>query len=201
MTCTATNTAGLSRAGSFTVSVAAPLAAGTTTCNGVYGGSGTSVNVPAGGTCVLVAGATLTGNVTVGAGGSLRTIKASVAGSVSLQGATASMLCGLSVGQNLSVANAPPGPRTIVVGDTAAGCGSGDTISGNVSITGNQAPVDLGSSTIGTTGKKPNGGRVTATGNTALLTFRGDTIAVSLDVSGPGPVVIIDCTVAGRRIG
>ena len=200
--CTATNTAGLSSTGSFTVSVGSrQLAPGTTTCNGTYSGRGTNVVVPAGATCVLLAGTTVSGNITVQGGGSLRATGVSVGKSVTLRGAGPSLLCGLSVGQNLSISDAPPGTVATVVGDTTQGCDAGATIRGNVTITNNGAPVVLGSSRVGTTIGARGSGHVKASGNTALLTLTDDWIGTSLDVTGPGPVIIRNCTVAGKPVG
>jgi YVTN family beta-propeller protein len=199
--CQATDTAGLSSTGSFTVTVAGPFPPGTATCNGAFTGSTSSVVVPSGATCVLVAGTTVAGNLTVQAGGSLRIIGATVGGNVTLQGAGPSLLCGVSVAHNLTISNAPPGTATTVIGDTAAGCTSGDTIAGNVTISSNQAPVDLSSTTVGTKAGGSGGGHVTASGNTALLTLSGDRIETSLAVHDPGPVVIRNCTVNGKPVG
>jgi len=55
----------------ITYTVYNPLSAGTTSCNGLYGGTGSEVTVANGATCRLVPGTTVTHNVHVSQGGSL----------------------------------------------------------------------------------------------------------------------------------
>jgi hypothetical protein len=197
VSCKATDTAGNSSAKSFTITVtppSIPLSAGTTTCNGTYGGTGTDVIVPAGDTCRLVPGTTVSDSIIVQPGGTLNTSGVTVGNSVTLTGAKPSTLCGLTVTHNLSVTGGAAATAVTVIGDTANGCSAGDHIGGSVAIAGNAGPIDFGSSTVGTFGVS---GDVSVAGNSGTLTVSGDQIGHDLAVAGNAGAV----TVTNSRVG
>ena len=177
VTCTATNTAGNSVTKSFTVTVhslAKQLSPGTTVCNGVYFGTGSSITVPAGAVCTLLAGTRIGNTITVQSGGVLHATGISVGHNVTLQGAGGSTICSTSIGNNLSVVASATRSLPIVIGDTATGCSAGNIVGNNLSVTGNAGPVDVGDNTVGNNltvqNNTPGGATVVANkaGNNAL---------------------------------
>ena len=158
-----------------------PLNAGTTSCNGVYNGTGTTVQVPAGGHCTLLAGTKVTDNVqALKPGGVLVDEGAAIGGSLELEGAASIELYGGgSIAGNLVVtglAGAPAG------GDNAL-CAT--TIHGytHVFSNGSHSPIDIGDT--GACAGKPgltSSGLMQVDGNAANITIAGNTLAGYLHV-------------------
>ena len=120
--------------------MARALSAGTTTCSGLYTGSGKEVTVPAGAVCTLLAGTKVSENVQVQKGGALIDQGAVIGKNVTANNATSIQVGGGSIGGNLQVVGLTAAPA-------AANNSLCDTIvKGNVEVLNNGAhsPVDIG---------------------------------------------------------
>ena len=154
---------------------------GNATCSGVSGGNPTSVVVPAGATCTLVAGTTVSGNVLVGRGGAFDDEGAVVGGSLQASNAASiKVVGGGTIGRNLQV-----------TGVTGTPSGGGDNMICNTTVTGNVqvlnngplAPIDIGN--LGACSGGPGltvGGNVQVLGNQAAITVGGNTVHGNLQV-------------------
>jgi hypothetical protein len=80
-----------------------PLADGTTTCDGTYGGTGANVNVPDGAICVLTAGTTVTHDVRVAAGGTLIDPTVTIKHDLVAQSPVGIVISGDSIGHDLRI--------------------------------------------------------------------------------------------------
>lgn len=193
-TVTATSQGGETGALTNTYTVAAPLNPGSTSCNGVYGGSGRTVTVTSGDVCTLIAGTKVTGDVQVQQGGALddqgATIGgnlqvtdadwielaggATISGNLHLRGLTGAppasddYLCNTTVGRNVTVRDDASG-APIDIGDLGACSGGpGLTIGGNLHVHNNAADVTVGDNTVaGNIAIRNNAAEVTATANIA----------------------------------
>ena len=131
-----------------------------TTCNGNYTGTfNGSITVSAGQNCAFYFGG-VTGSVSV-LGGSFATTGASIAGNVSIQGATGfSIGDGTKIAGNLTIQNAASASTTNQI------CGT--TVSGNVNVSANAVPITIGSTGISCLGNS-FGANVGITSNTAPI--------------------------------
>jgi hypothetical protein len=144
-TVTAKDAAGNANTATVSYTAAAKLAPATTTCNGYYTGTGTDVTVPAGSVCHLLAGASVTHDLTVQSGGVLVAQQISVGHDLTLTGAGGSSVCASSVSHDLT---AQSGRGALLIGDTAGGCSAGNTVGHDLVVQSNTAPVDVGNNTV-----------------------------------------------------
>lgn len=107
-------------------------------CNGSYSGTYTSVRVANGAVCTLSPGATVLGNVTVKPGGTLNADSVTIDGSLNLGGSGS--VCNSTIGKNVQA-----GGGAITIGGSDC---SGNSIGGNVLVTGDSSPVTLWLDTI-----------------------------------------------------
>lgn len=130
------------------------------TCNGNYTGTfNGSITVSAGQNCAFYFGG-VTGSVSV-LGGSFATTGGSIAGNVSIQGATGfSIGDGTKIAGNLTIQNAASASTTNQI------CGT--TVSGNVNVSANAVPITIGSTGISCLGNS-FGANVGITSNTAPI--------------------------------
>jgi hypothetical protein len=161
--------------------VALKLNPGTTSCNGVYFGSGATVQVPAGGHCTLLPGTKVTGNVqALRSGGVLVDEGAVIGGSLELEDAASIELYGGgSITGNLVVTGLTSAPEA---GDNAL-CDT--TIHGytHVFSNGPHSLIDIGDT--GACAGKPgltSTGLMQVDGNAANITIAGNTLAGYLHV-------------------
>jgi hypothetical protein len=113
----------------FAVGSAPPLSLnpGTTFCDGAYAGTGDHVVVPDGGTCTLVAGTQVTGDVTVSNGGTLYATEVEIDGVLTVSGSAT--VCQSTVLSDVRAAS--PGGFLRLGGSDCAG---GNTFSHNVVV-------------------------------------------------------------------
>ena len=143
---------------------------GATSCNGAIGGAQKGLTVPAGATCILMAGTKVSGNVQVQQGGSLVDEGAAISGNLQVNnGASIRVKGGGSIGGNLQVQGLTGGPNslcnTIVHNDVqvqnngssspidignvgACAGGPGLTIGGNLQVQANEAKVAIGGNKV-----------------------------------------------------
>jgi len=149
----------------------------TTTENG-------SLTVAKGQVICIGPGGTVTGSVTVAAGGALWVSGGTIGGSVSATGAVGITLCAVKVIGSVSVVGAS-GP--VVLG--GPGC-SGDTLGGSVSIKGSTAGVSYENNHVT--------GSLAISGNAGGLAVSGNTVTSSAAVtSNTGGVAFTTNTVSG----
>jgi hypothetical protein len=151
----------------FTLTTAASLPAAGNKCNGIYDGTFKgNLTVSAGQTCIFVGGG-VTGNV-VENGGTLILTNAAVGGSTvvnkgtfaigsgtSIKGnlsileppksAVQSTVCGATIGANLQVLESS---TPVAIGNGTAAC-PGNTITGNLNVSGNNAAVAIYNNAVG----------------------------------------------------
>jgi hypothetical protein len=171
---------------SVSYTVAGSLGGGTTTCNGTFGGSATNVTVPAGAVCTLVAGTTVTGNISVLQGGALDD-EGAIGGNIGATGAAWIKISGGTISGNVGISGltaTPPGLNGTPGGDNKI-CGA--TITGNVSVSsgGANAPTDIGNvgSCNGGSGLMISG-NLTVQGNAGPLQIGGNNVKGTITVSG-----------------
>ncbi len=180
-TVTATSKDGQTGSATLKYTVALKLNPGTTSCNSVYFGSGTTVQVPAGGHCTLLAGTKVSGNVqALRPGGVLVDEGAVIGGSLELDNAASIQLYGGgSITGNLVVTGLTGAPAAA---DNAL-CAT--TIHGYTHVFSNSSnsPIDIGDT--GACAGKPG---LTSTGlmqvdrNAANITIAGNTLGGYLHV-------------------
>ncbi len=205
-TFTATCSGGTNLAGniaaplSVSYTVSAPLGSGTTSCSGVFSGSGGQLVVPSGAVCTLFPGSHLSGNVQVGQGGSFNDPGAVIGGNLQATNAASIELAGGgSIGGNLQVTglsghpagsddglcNTKVGGNVLVEGDGAGapvdignlGACSGApalTVGGNLQVESNAGPVTVGGNTVN--------GNLQVQSNTAKLTVSANTAKGNIQV-------------------
>jgi len=170
---------------------AVALSAGTTTCNGTYYGSGTAVNVPAGATCTLDWGTSVSGNVQVQKGGTLNDEGATIGGSVQANNASSIQVeGGGSIGGNLQVQGLTGGPDSL--------CNT--TVNGNVEVHNNSwvSPINIGGCV-----DEPGltvGGNLQVNNNSVPLTVGRDKVTGSLQVHNNASKVTVTENTAGANI-
>ncbi len=121
------------------------LASGTTTCNGVYSGTGQSVTVPAGATCTLLPGTHVTGAVNVAKGGTLVASGVTIGANLAIQGSAT--VCASTIGNDLTATGAPgPGGGPIVIGGSSC---AGNTVTHDLNVTGETGGVSVVSNQVG----------------------------------------------------
>ncbi len=198
---TLTDEYGLSSTANLTVTLSdiELLKAGLTVCNGTYGGVGTSVQVPAGGTCILVSGAVVKGGVqALKPGGTLIDEGADIKGDVQLRGANGFELDGGgTIGGNLIVTALTGTP----VGVDDSLCDT--TIHGDVQVLDNssRSPLDIG--TPGDCNGGPGlkvGGLMQVQGNRAGVAVAGNTLGGSLQVAENKSKLSIDDNTVGGSV-
>jgi hypothetical protein len=155
------------------VSITAPAPATGATCNGAYNGTfnGTLV-VSANQNCVIVGGG-VNGNVN---GGSLVLQHVTVTGNLQIQGGAAfSIGQGTTVGKNLTIQNLSGAALTNQV------CGA--RVDGNLTLSGNATPLQIGSLDGSCAGNSFRG-TVTIQGNTAATKVFNNVMTKQLTCSG-----------------
>jgi hypothetical protein len=159
-TVTATDRAGNSTSTTVQYTAAAQLDPKTTTCNGYYVGSGKDVVVPAGAVCHLVAGASVSHDVTVQKGGKLDARGVTVSHDVTADTPAGVVVCGSAVSHDLTVKNGGSA-ASVLVGDKSGGCATGNTIGHDLDVENNAGPVDVGNNSVAhdvtVQGNKPGG--------------------------------------------
>jgi len=148
-----------------------PLAAGMTTCNGTYGGTGKDVVVPSGATCVLAGGTTITHDLTVSPGGTLIDPAVTVGHDLVAHGPAGISIHGDSIGHDLRVdgltgaagvlnqiCSTTVGHDLVITGGLASagsfgvggGCpDGGNTVGHDLVVAGNANPVALAGNSVG----------------------------------------------------
>jgi hypothetical protein len=121
-----------------TIKITGPAPTSGTKCNGSYNGKFQgSVTVSAGQNCTFLGNGGITGNVTMN-GGNLVLANAQVTGNMQIQGTSAfSIGPGATIGGNLNIQNVASGVSMNQI------CGA--TVSGNVAVSANATPVEIGS--------------------------------------------------------
>src|SRR5581483_4328955 len=165
-----TDNAGNSASGTAQYTVFTPLKPGSNTCTGIVGGSGGSLTVPAGANCIVLPGATLTGDANVGKGSTFT-------------------CTGASIGHDLHSENSKPGSAPIDIGSAPA-CSSGNQVghdmhiehNSDVGVVGNQVVHDA---------MCQNNDIQNGSGNTAGHNVRG------CNASTP-PAGTVDCSAKGK---
>ena len=158
------------------VEITATAPASGATCNGNYNGTfkGT-VTVSAGQNCSFVGGGGITGNVTVH-GGSLALANAKITGNVSITGGSAFSLGQASeVTGNLAIQNVASGSTTNQI------CGA--KLDGNVQISTNATPIQIGSLSDSSCVSNFFGGNVEVNANTGAVTIYNNSVEDNLSCS------------------
>jgi hypothetical protein len=152
---------------------AAPVSG--TTCNGAYNGTFSgNVVIRAGQNCMFVGGG-ITGNVTVN-GGNLDLTNANVSGNLAVQGSTGfSLGPDATISGNLSIQNIASGVTMNQI------CGT--RVAGNVKVSANATPLEIGSSADVSCPGNSFGQNVSVTNNTAATGFYNNTIRKNLSCS------------------
>jgi CSLREA domain-containing protein len=125
-------------------STGAALNPGSTTCNGVYGGSGKDVVVRSGASCTLIPGTHVSHDVEVQKGGTLSAQGITVGHDLKADKAAGVTVCGTLVGHDLDVQNG----ASVVIGDAANGC-PGNHVGRDLTVKTNAGKVVVGENTIG----------------------------------------------------
>jgi len=140
-------------------STGASLKPGSTTCNGVYGGSGKDVVVPSGASCTLLPGTRVSHDVSVQKGGSFSAQGISIGHDLKADKAATVTVCGSSVGHDLDVQNG----TSVVIGDAPNGC-AGNQGGHDLTVKKNAGKVVVGENSIGNDlaveGNQPGGATV-----------------------------------------
>ena len=157
------------------INIAGPAPAGPSACNGNYNGTfNGSLRVSAGQNCAFIGGG-VTGSIQVN-GGTLALTNTKVAGNVALQGPAA-----FSIGQGTTIA----GNVSIESVASASGmhqiCGA--TVSGNLGISTNATPLEIGSAGESCSGNS-FAKNVSILGNTAPVSLYNNLVGKMLSCSG-----------------
>ena len=161
-----------------------PLAADTTTCNGVYGGSGQQVVVPSGATCTLVTG-TQVSDLTVQDGGVLMARGITISHDLQADGGVT--ICGTTIEHDLHVEHASGGAVTI--GDL--GSCAGDTIGHDLQVENNAVPVTVAGDHVGHDLQVHN--------NSGGSTVSGNSVGHDARCDGNNPVATGQANSAGHE--
>jgi hypothetical protein len=194
----ASNGVGTAATQAFTLTITTGHSSGTTACNGIYGGSGTTVTVASGAVCTLLPGAHVSGSVQVNPGGALNAQDVSIGGSLVATGAQ-----WIELGGGGTI-----GGSLVVTATLASPTGSDDklcdeTISGSVSLllSGPGARFDIGN--LGSCSGGPGlniGGSLVVGLNTAPVTIGGNTIKGALVVDANLATLTITSNTVGGAI-
>ena len=157
------------------VGITGPAPASGATCNGNYNGTfGGSITVSAGQNCAFYSGG-VTGNVVVN-GGHLALTNATVTGNMSIQGGSGfSIGAGTAINGNLTIQNVASG--------SSAGMICQAQVGGNLQVSNNAIPIDIGLPQVFCYGNSFSG-NVDIQGNTAAVAFNDNAIAKNLSCSG-----------------
>jgi hypothetical protein len=187
VTCSVTGSAGNVTNVSFVVNVLSQQEQ-PASCNGIFAASASQVNVPSGDTCVLSAGARISGNVQVQQDGALNDQGAVIGGDVQVNNGASIQVQGGSIGGNLQVQGLAGGPNTLCaasvkgdvqvqnngplsqlsIGGPSPGSCAGLTITGNLQAQNNAARVTIeGNAAHGNIEVHNNTGGGALTGNHA----------------------------------
>ena len=155
------------------VTITGPAPASGSTCNGNYNGTfNGNLTVSAGQNCSFVNGARITGNVAVN-GGNFAMAGGTINGNLQVGGAAAFSIGPLTtINKNLSVQNVGSGSVASQI------CGA--QIQGNLQVSYNAIPMQIGSAAQGSCQGNYVGGNAAIQFNTALVTFYDNTVAGSL---------------------
>jgi hypothetical protein len=158
------------------------LRAGSTTCNGLYSGSGGSIDVPAGDTCTLAPGTHVSRNVTVDGGGRLVARGVTIDGALTVTGGAT--VCDSRIAGAVTAVSARGSLR--LGGGT---CEHGNTFATDVLVENDTHDVSIEGNDVA--------------GNLAVLNSHGETTAIvrnsvrNLRVANSGPVVITNNRATG----
>lgn len=146
-TVSAQDVAGNPSSSTVTYTAASRLAAGSTTCNGWFTGTGKDVSVPAGAVCHLLAGSSVSHDLVVQPGGLLVADQIDVGHDLKIAGGGGSRVCGSRVGHDLTLESGSGAP--ILIGDGANGCAAGNSVDHDLVVQGNADQVDVGNNGVG----------------------------------------------------
>ena len=162
-------------------------------------GSNGAVSITGG--TVLVSGATLAGGISISGGASVFIVNSRIGGQISASNGGAFGICG-STAQGVSVSNAS---GFVLVGDPGDDACAGNTINGNVVVSGSTAGVEVaGNPRIGGSLSLINNRGSTVSPEDALIEVEGNTVTGSLSCSSNTPGATNDNqpnTVGGSRAG
>jgi hypothetical protein len=147
-----------------------------TTCNGNYNGTfNGSVTVSAGQNCSFMGGGRIAGNVKVN-GGNFAIANAKVIGNVSIKGGSAfSFGEGSNVTGNIAIQNVASGSTTNQI------CGA--KLEGNVQLSTNAIPIQIGSLSDSSCFSNFFAGNVAISGNTGAVTIYNNSVMQNLSCS------------------
>jgi hypothetical protein len=157
------------------VTITGPAPASGSTCNGNYNGTfNGTLNVSAGQNCAFFGGS-IKGNVNV-SGGQLSLTNTSVTGNMAIQGSAGfSIGAGTSIAGNLAIENVASGSMANQL------CGA--KVDGNLRISGNAIPVEIGSTSSACMGNS-FGDNVTLDTNTGPVRVYNNAIQKNLSCTG-----------------
>jgi hypothetical protein len=138
VTCTATDNAGNTASSTVSYTVYKPLGSGSNTCTGIVGGSGGTLDVPAGANCVILPGTQLAGDVTVGKGASLTCKGATFGHDLHVDHAASVSLSFCSVVHDLQIVGVS---GAVSVTDSAVGH--------DMHVVNNSGPIDIVADGVG----------------------------------------------------
>src|SRR5262249_26599753 len=152
-----------------------PAPASGSTCNGNYNGTfNGTLTVSAGQNCAFFGG-NIKGNVNVN-GGHLSLTNTSVTGNMAIQGSTGfSIGSGTTISVDLSIQNIASGSTANQI------CGA--NVNGNLAVSGNATPVQIGSTSSNCLGNS-FGNNVTLDTNTGAVQVYNNAIQKNLSCSG-----------------
>jgi hypothetical protein len=161
-----------------------PLADGTTTCNGTYGGTGANVNVPDGAICVLTAGTTVTHDVRVAPGGTLIDPTVTIKHDLVAENPNGIVISGDSIGHDLRIE-----------GLSGSATQAGNTVCGTQ--VGHDLVIDAGLASAGAllVGSCPSGGNTVGhdlviAGNANAIVVDNNSVGHDLVVTGNANAVV-----------
>lgn len=138
VTCTATDNAGNTASATTSYTVYTPLGSGTNECTGIVGGSGGSLDVPAGANCVVLPGTSVSGDVTVGKGSSLTCSGATFGHDLHVDHAASVTLSFCTVVHDL-----------FIVGVSGSVSVTHSSIGHDMHVTNNNGRIEIGNDTVG----------------------------------------------------
>lgn len=173
------------------VTITGPAPASGSACNGNYNGTfNGTLTVSAGQNCAFFGG-NVKGNVNV-SGGHLSLTNTSVTGNMTIQGSAGfSIGAGTSISGNLSIENIASG--------SAANQICGAKLDGNLTISGNATPVEIGSTSSACMGNS-FGNNVTLDTNTGAVRVYNNAIQKNLSCTG-NTTITGGGNLAGRKTG
>jgi hypothetical protein len=138
----------------------------------VSGSSSGPLNVGPGQSVVIGSGASVTGPITISAGGSLEVVGGSITGPIRITSPGAVRLCGATIAGPLSIS---ADASSIVIGDGTPGCAA-NTITGPVTLTNDTGGITMIGNTVD--------GPLSISGSSGGIVVTGNTITGPLKLSG-----------------